>query len=197
MNGAAVAIARLRGEAAAVGFDASLTDATGNLLTVLAASKPGGRILELGTGAGVGTAYLLLGADRTSTLTTVELDPHLSGVAQQQITDERVEWVVGDGGTWLQSQPTTPGFDLVFADTWPGKFTHLDQVMAQLAPGGLYVIDDLLPQPNWPDHHQRRVDDLLTALRGVPDLAHVTLDWATGIAICTKRASSTLSRPGL
>ena len=35
----------------------------GALLAVLAASKPGGRLLELGTGTGHGTAWLLSGMD--------------------------------------------------------------------------------------------------------------------------------------
>ena len=34
---------------------------TGALLKALAATRPGGRLLELGTGTGVGTAWLLAG----------------------------------------------------------------------------------------------------------------------------------------
>ena len=45
----------------------------GALLAVLAASKPGGRILELGTGTGHGTAWLLAGMDAAASLDTVDI----------------------------------------------------------------------------------------------------------------------------
>lgn len=186
MGSPCVDLALLRAEAARAGFDASLADPVGGMLRVLAASKPGGRILELGTGAGIGTAYLLSGADVDSTLVTIELDPTLSAMAQSQISDGRIEWVIADGGDWLDAQPATRPFDLIFADTWPGKFTHLDRTLDLLAPGGLYVVDDLLPQPNWPDQHQARVDDLLARLQASPTLAYTTLTWSTGVGLGTR-----------
>src|SRR6478672_4814612 len=102
----------LRAAALAAGFDASLEEAVGCLLTVLAASKPGGRILELGTGAGVGTASLLRGASADSRLTTVELDSSLSNLARRQISDDRVQWVVADAADWLNAQPSQASFAL-------------------------------------------------------------------------------------
>lgn len=47
---------------------------TGALLRVLAASKPRGQLLELGSGTGLATAWLLDGTDATSTLLTVDND---------------------------------------------------------------------------------------------------------------------------
>jgi predicted O-methyltransferase YrrM len=177
----------LRANAVAAGFEASVEEGVGCLLTTLAASKPGGRILELGTGAGLGTAYLLRGASTDSQLVTIELDSSLSELARRQISDDRVQWVVADAGDWLDSQPSQASFDLVFADTWPGKFTHLDSTLDLLAQGGLYVIDDLLPQANWPDHHQQRVDELIAALESRRELATVRADWASGVMICANR----------
>lgn len=161
----------------------------GRLLTVLTASKPAGRFLELGTGAGLGTAYLLRGADAASRLVTVELEPEFSALARSQVVDGRVEWVVADGGPWLEAQRVggSASFDLVFADTWPGKFTHLDEALSLLTPGGLYLVDDLRPQRNWPEGHQVRVDQLVHELRARPDLATATVEWASGVMVCTKR----------
>jgi predicted O-methyltransferase YrrM len=48
---------RLASRAIRAGFDASSTAETGRLLETLAASKPGGAFLELGTGMGLGTAW--------------------------------------------------------------------------------------------------------------------------------------------
>ncbi len=78
-------------------------------------------------------------------------------------------------------------YDLIFADTWPGKFTHLGEALDRLAPGGLYVVDDLLPQPNWPDGHGDKVGALLAQLDRRQDLHTTRLDWSTGIAIATRR----------
>ena len=180
---------KMRARALAAGFDASLEDDVGRLLTVLAASKPAGRFLELGTGAGLGTAYLLRGADAASRLTTVELDPELSALARSQVVDDGIEWVVADGGPWLEARCKggAERFDLVFADTWPGKFTHLAEVLELLAQGGLYVVDDLRPQRNWPEGHQVRVAHLVHELLARPDLVVALVEWASGVIVCTKR----------
>ncbi|MFC7358819.1 O-methyltransferase [Nocardioides astragali] len=176
---------RIAARAAEVGFDAASASAVGELLTALAASKPGGRLLELGTGAGRGTACLLRGMDADARLVTVELDAQLSAIAQTELRDDRVEWVVADGCDWLAA--TTEAFDLVFADTWPGKFTHLDQALALVTPGGFYVIDDLLPHPNWPDEHQAAVDDLLATLRARPGWVTAYVDDASGVLLGVRR----------
>ncbi|MCK7557257.1 hypothetical protein MKQ70_20510 [Chitinophaga sedimenti] len=56
-----------------------------------------------------------------------------------------------------------------------------------LEPGGLYIIDDMLPQPNWPDGHAEKATKLLEVLDERDDL-HVTRQcWATGIVICVKK----------
>ena len=49
----------IQGDTEALGFSMASEPKTGALLAALAASKPGGRFLELGTGTGVGTAWLL------------------------------------------------------------------------------------------------------------------------------------------
>src|SRR5262245_53279195 len=59
---------------AAIAFTMMSEPKVGALLAALAASKPGGRVLELGTGTGHGTAWLLSGMDAASTLDTVDTD---------------------------------------------------------------------------------------------------------------------------
>jgi hypothetical protein len=48
------------------------------------------------------------------------------------------------------------------------------------------VIDDMLPQPNWPDGHAEKVQGLLADLDARQDLTLVRLNWSTGIVIATK-----------
>ena len=53
-----------------IGFVLASEPRTGALLRALAASKPRGCFVELGTGTGVGTAWLLAGMDTESRLET-------------------------------------------------------------------------------------------------------------------------------
>jgi predicted O-methyltransferase YrrM len=101
--------------------------------------------------------------------------------------DPRVRFNIAEGGDWLRRWSGGP-FDLVFADAWSGKFSDLDAALRLLAIGGLYVIDDLLPQPSWPDGHGPRIEPLLAELEGRPDLACVRLAWSSGLAVAVKRA---------
>jgi predicted O-methyltransferase YrrM len=173
---------QIRDAARTLGFELSCTPATGALLTTLAASKPGGTLLELGTGVGVGTSYLAAGLGTTARLVTVDLDDKVQRVARQLLGDDsRITFITGDGGEFLQTSPDQ--FDLIFADAWPGKFTHLSEALGRLRVGGFYVIDDLLPQPTWPEGHAAKVPVLLDTLAQVTTLARVILDWDTGVAI--------------
>jgi predicted O-methyltransferase YrrM len=180
------AVSALRAAAAAHGFALSCEDRTGSLLAVLAAARPGGRILELGTGAGEGAAWLLSGMDAGARLVSVELDADVQALARTALAaDPRAEFVTGDGGAWLEAYDGPP-FDLVFADTWPGKFTHLERALELVAPGGTYLIDDLLPQPGWPDGHLASVEGLIADLTGRPDLRTVRLTWASGLLMAVR-----------
>ena len=69
-------------------------------------------------------------------------------------SDPRVTFHVMDGADFISNAPQDR-FDLIYADAWPGKFTHLDETLSLLRVGGIYFIDDLLPQPNWPEGHAR------------------------------------------
>ena len=175
-------------DGARVGFRLASESRTGSLLRVLAGSKPGGRLLELGTGTGVATAWLLAGMDAATRLETVDSDSSVVEVARIHLGgDPRVRFNIAEGSDWLRRWSGGP-FDLVFADAWSGKFSDLDAALRLLAIGGLYVIDDLLPQPSWPDGHGPRIEPLLAELERRPDLACVRLAWSSGLAVAVKRA---------
>jgi predicted O-methyltransferase YrrM len=176
----------IQARTAALGFDMPSEADTGALLRFLAASKPGGRMLELGTGTGLATAWLLAGLDAASSLVSVDVDPVVQDVARTLVKDDRLRFVLADGLDYVMAQP--PGsFDLIFADAWPGKYEALDQTLALLKRGGLYVIDDMLPQSNWPEGHQARVDDLVARLESHPDLVVTRLSWASGLIVAARR----------
>jgi hypothetical protein len=53
--------------------------------------------------------------------------------------------------------------------------------------GGFYVIDDMLPQANWPDGHSEKVQALFADLAARPDLEITQMTWASGIVIAVVR----------
>jgi len=170
-----------------VGFTMASEMQTGALLRVLAASKPGGRLLELGTGTGVGTAWLLAGMDGRSRLQSVESDATVLEIARRHLgQDPRVVFHLADGATFL-ARPQE-GFDLMYADTWPGKFTHLDLALSLIRSGGIYFVDDLLPLPSWPAGHAPKVAALIADLESRRDFVATKLAWASGLMVLVKKA---------
>lgn len=161
---------------------------TGMLLRMLAASRASGHLLELGTGTGIATAWLLDGMDQAARLTTVDVDAGAQTIAREHLgSDPRLEIVTGDAAAFLKRQ-RRHAFDLIFADAIIGKYELLDETLALLRPGGLYVIDDMLPQPNWPDGHADRVASLLANLNSRGDLHTAFLAWSSGIVMSVKSA---------
>src|SRR5215472_15062153 len=112
---------------------------TGALLRMLAASRPGGRLLEIGTGTGIATAWLLDGMNADSRLVTLDVDARAQAIAREFLgLDPRLEIVTDDAAAFLLRQPKK-SFDLIFADAMIGKYELLDEAIALLRSGGLYV----------------------------------------------------------
>ncbi len=171
-----------------LGFTMNCDDLTGNLLKTLAASKPGGRLLELGTGTGLSTAWITEGMNKNAILWTVELEEKYSQVAQQALAnDKRITYFVEDGTTFLERQQHER-FDFIFADTWPGKYWSLEVALNMVKSCGFYIIDDMIEQPNWPDGHAEKVKELLEILDKRTDFCITKINWSTGIVICSKLA---------
>ena len=176
----------LRRAAADLNFDQTSDDAIGDLLTALATSKPNGRLLDLGTGVGLSLGHLLAGMNAGASVISLDNDPALVAVARQHFgNDPRAEILVCDGKAWINEYRGAP-FDLIFADTWPGKFFVLDRTLSLVAPGGFYLIDDLRPQPNWPEGHHEKVTALIHYLKQRDDFRLVEMDWSTGLILMVK-----------
>jgi predicted O-methyltransferase YrrM len=181
-------IAAIEARAASLDFTMASETRTGALLKVLAASKPGGRLLELGTGTGVGTAWLLEGMDAAASLVSVDSSLVFQAVAQDVLGhDLRLTLVLENGADFLRRQKPA-SFDLIFADAIPGKYENLDQALSLVKPGGYYVVDDLLPQPNWPEGHEAKVPVLIEQLRSDSRFYLVPLNWASGIVVAVRKS---------
>ncbi|MBS1610568.1 MAG: class I SAM-dependent methyltransferase [Bacteroidetes bacterium] len=159
---------------------------TGSLLKTLVASKTSGRLLELGTGTGLATAWIVAGMDEKSSLVTIENNEILIEVAKKNINDKRVEFVLADGYEWIKSYAGEK-FDFIFADAMPGKYDLFEETINMLNVGGFYIIDDMLPQPNWPAGHDRKVQAFIEQLENRTDLTITKMNWSTGIVMAVKK----------
>lgn len=160
---------------------------TGCLLRTLVTSKPSGYFLELGTGTGLSLAWIVEGMDKNSKIISIDNEEKYLLIAKKYFdNDKRVEIICEDGRNWIKNNQHKQ-FDLIFADTWPGKYDTLEEVLSMLKVGGLYIIDDMLSQPNWPDGHQDKVYRLIEYLDKRHDLRLTKLNWSTGIVIVSKK----------
>ena len=111
------------------------------LLAALAASKPGGRIAEIGTAFGEGAKAIVAALPPDGTFVTVEPDPERHAVAAAALAGTRAEVL---NARWEDVLPVRAPFDLLFFDGGTRGDT-LALAIDLLARGGILVKDDLTP----------------------------------------------------
>jgi len=139
-----------------LGFLSTTRHETGRLLATLAATRTG-TLGELGTGCGVGAAWLASGAGGGVRIVTVEVDARLAEGAREVFAgDNRVEVRTGDWTTLEQFAP----FSLLFVDVREVKSGGLDRIADLVGCGDLVVLDDFTPSTAWPPVYDGRVDSM-------------------------------------
>jgi len=130
----------------------------GRFLAVLAAGCAGGRIGELGTGAGIGAAWIASAMPADCTLVTVEIDAVLASAARELLAaDSRAEVITGDA---LGVIPGRGPFDLLFADSGVRAPADFAALVSLLRIGGRIVMDDVTPEHALPAGSPLRADDV-------------------------------------
>ena len=159
---------------------------TGNLLRTLVTSKPSGQFLELGTGTGLSLSWIVEALDKDSKVISIDNNESYQLIAKKYFdNDSRVTIICEDGSKWIKTNQDKR-FDLIFADAWPGKYETLDETLNLLNVGGIYLIDDMLPQTNWPAGHQDNVAKLVSYLDTLENFKVTKMNWSTGLIIATK-----------
>jgi predicted O-methyltransferase YrrM len=179
-------VATAAGRAREAGFPLSCDPAVGRLLAVLAAHLPAqAKVMELGTGAGVGTAWITAGllprADVT--VTTVESDHRMAALAARGDWPAFVSLRYGDALEVLAEGGT---YDLIFADAPGGKWHGLDRTIAALAPRGMLIVDDMTPRPDWSDRQRTEQSQVRQALLAARDLISAPLAHGSGVILSTR-----------
>lgn len=179
-------VAEAKRRAVAGFFAGSCTDEVGRFLAAIAASlPPAARILEIGTGFGVGTAWIVSGlGDRTDVdVLSIEIDEQRAEAARAYDWPPYVRLGAADAETAVRMSDV---FDLVFADALPYKYHHISAALESLRPGGMLIVDDMRGRsprdPNLPS-----IQALRQELLDNPALAAVDVDWASGLVIATRR----------
>jgi predicted O-methyltransferase YrrM len=167
--------------ARSAGFTKSCTPAQGRLLQLLAAGVGQGVIGETGTGCGVGLAWLASGAEPSTRLVSIELDPDRAAAAAAVFAHHPAVRV--RPGDWRELAADGP-FDLLVLDGGgQGKSGGPPIDPAEwLKVGGTLVMDDFTPFTAWPPMYLGEVDTarlhwlqhpllLTTEIRIAPDAA--------------------------
>ncbi len=172
-----------------LGFELSSEREVGRLIAFFAQVVPvGGRILEIGTGAGVGLAWIVEGiADRTDVeVVSIEADSKLAEEVRAAGWPDWVSILEGDGADLVG---TIGSFDLIFPDAPGGKIFKLRKTVSTLRPGGVLLVDDM-------DLSRHSDPELRNALASVrkrlfehPDLTCAELPFASGVIVASRRRS--------
>ena len=179
-----------RERAKASGFALSSHNGVGALLASLAAAvRPHGTIVELGTGAGVGLAWLVhgIGARTDLTVHSVDIDRAMVAATSAAGWPSFVHFVVGDGARLVSELAPV---DLVFADAAGGKIDGLERTVDALRAGGMLIVDDMDPSLHQDDDLLDAINRVRKALVEHPDLVTAELDFSTGVVVATKRGAA-------
>ncbi|KQT02429.1 O-methyltransferase [Cellulomonas sp. Leaf395] len=162
-------VLRARERAAQLGCTPVLPG-TGAALSVLAAAVAARAVVEIGTGTGVGSLYLLRGMPADGVLTTIDLEVEHQRAAKEAFAEEGVKPTRTRtiSGTALDVVPrlTDGGYDLVFVDADKENYRgYVEQAVRLLRPGGVLVVDNALWHDRVADPARR--DETTTTIREV------------------------------
>ena len=169
----------------------------GAALAVLAAAIGAKAVVEIGTGAGVGSVWLLRGMRPDGVLTTIDVEPEHHRAARETIAEagiasNRVRLISGEALDVLP-RLTDGAYDLVFCDADKREYTaYLHEALRLLRPGGLVAFDNALwegrvADPSHRDPDTTAIRDLIRAIREDDDLVSALLPCGDGLLAAVKR----------
>jgi predicted O-methyltransferase YrrM len=171
-------------------FERSSIREVGRLLAVLVAQRPRGRFCEIGSGCGVGSAWIASALGPEAAFVTVETEEERAAAVSRLFeNDPRVRVLQGD---WHDVLPPEAPFDLLFFDGGQWKqgdvAAESEAALALVARGGLVFIDDMTPESLWPEEWRGRPDPVRDFWLGDPRLraAEILTTPETAAIIATK-----------
>ncbi|WP_028050946.1 O-methyltransferase [Cellulomonas sp. URHD0024] len=143
---------------------------SGAALTVLAAAVSARAVVEIGTGAGVGSLYLLRGMPADGVLTTIDLELEHQRAAKEAFAEEGVKptrtRTIPGRAIDVLPRLTDGAYDLVFVDADKESYPqYVEQAVRMLRPGGVLAVDNALWHDRVADPARR--DETTTIIREV------------------------------
>jgi len=135
-------------------FEFSCSDEAGRLLSVLVGQIMHGSILEVGTGYGVGSAWILSTIAPNVKFVSVDHEKEKIDATAQVIRHQQAEFLVGD---WKEAIAKGP-FQFIFADAAAAKTIECVQLLEALAVGGMLLMDDFTPEEHFPEEWRGKPD---------------------------------------
>ncbi|WP_246943301.1 O-methyltransferase [Bacillus pinisoli] len=136
------------------GFSNSCSDEVGRLLSVLVGQIRDGKILEIGTGYGVGSSWILSAIAPTTEFISVDNCKEKMDVVMNTLFHNQVKLYVGDWKEVISEGP----FQFIFADAATAKTFEGEILLQALDQGGLLLMDDFTPEEHFPDEWKGKPD---------------------------------------
>ncbi len=183
---------RARERAAELGC-APVAPGTGALLRFVARSLNASHVVEIGTGTGVSTVYLLDGMADDGVLTSIDIEVENQRAAKETLT--AAEIAAGRfrliAGRALEVLPrlTDHAYDMVVIDADKSEYSlYFEQALRLLRPGGIIAFDNALWRDRVADPAQRDEEtvalrDLVTMIRGHEGLTPVLAPVGDGLLL--------------
>ena len=173
---------------------------TGILLEVLTAACGARTVVEVGTAIGVSTLHIARSLPPGGRVISFEIDPGrhaaATGYLDRAGLSDRVDLRLTDAAEGLAALSET--VDMAFLDGLKHDYPHhLELVLAQLRPGGLVVIDNMLmdgevvesaPPGRWGAEQVGRMRAFTAALVAHPALRATVLAVGDGVAVGVRTA---------
>ncbi len=185
-------IVSARAHAAEVGCPA-IAPAVGTALAALVTAVNARAVVEIGTGAGVSTLWLLAGIRTDGVLTSVDSDGEHQRAARLALSEAEVPTtrarLINGSATDVLPRLADGGYDLVFCDAAPGEYPdYLPHLRRILRSGGILAWHGLLRRERVADPSARDPDtvawrDLLAALRADDSVRTAALPIGDGLLI--------------
>jgi predicted O-methyltransferase YrrM len=187
--------ARLKAQEAGV---APIGNGGGAMLRFLAAALGARAVVEIGTGTGVSSVWLLRGMRPDGVLTSVDVEPDNQRLARETLADagfaaNRTRLIYGRALDVLP-RLADGGYDMVFCNGDKGEYDdYLTESVRLLRPGGVVVFDNALWENRVADPAARDpetviIRELGKAIREDARLIPVLLPVGDGL-LCAVKAS--------
>jgi predicted O-methyltransferase YrrM len=186
-------VARAEDLARRSAFSNSCAPAVGSLLRTLSAAVPKeGRILEVGTGAGIGLAWIVTGLrDRTDVeVLSIERNAARVNALWQERWPGYVSIVHGDAISLIGG---IGNFDLIFADAPAIKGRKLRELVEILRVGGFLVLDDMDVSSSDCQETSSTPANVHDTLAHDSRVVYADIAFSSGVLLVTRAASGPLT----